>query len=119
MPKIVPCDDMGVLYALIAENIRRERKRQRISQAVLAEMADISVDTVRNVESGRKAMNLSTYLRIVQALETTPMALMHEEQRDEYMERFLFLMAGRGESEIEFALHMVEHLLKGRDRYLE
>lgn len=119
MSKIAPCDDMGNLYAIIARNIRNERKKLCISQASLAERADISVDTVKNVESGRRAMSLDTYLRIAQALEVTPIALMHEVQRGEYLERFFSLMAGRDEDEIEFVLHMVEHLLKGRDRYLK
>lgn len=55
------------IYEIIAENIKRERKRLRISQLVLAEKADVSVDTVKSLESGRRAMSLETYLRIVQA----------------------------------------------------
>ena len=62
------------IYEIIAENIKRERKRLRISQLVLAEKADVSVDTVKSLESGRRAMSLETYLRIVQALESTPTA---------------------------------------------
>ncbi len=112
-------DNTDNLHMIIAENIRKERKKQRISQEWLAEKADISVDTVKSVESGRRAMSLGTYLRIVQALETTPMALMREEQQEEYAERFFFLTAGRCEGEIELALHMVEDLLKEKDRYLE
>lgn len=53
------------IYEIIAENIKRERKRLRISQLVLAEKADVSVDTVKSLESGRRAMSLETYLRIV------------------------------------------------------
>lgn len=119
MAEIVLCDDMDSLYGLIAGNIRNERKKLCISQERLAERADISVDTVKNVESGRRAMNLDTYLRIARALETTPIALMHEGQRGEYMERFFLLVAGREENEIDYVLYVVEHLLKGLDRCLE
>lgn len=111
--------NMENLYVIIAGNIRKERKKLHISQARLAERADISIDTVKSVEKGRRAMSLDTYLRIVQALETTPVALMNNEQPEEYMERFFFLMAGRNKREIEFVLHMVEHLLKGQDCYLK
>ena len=90
------------LYVIIAGNIMKEWKKLCISQAGLAEWADISIDTVKSVEGGRRAMSLDTYLRIVQALETTPMALMNNEQPEEYMERFFFLVAGRGEREIEY-----------------
>ena len=61
-----------VLYQTIACNIRKRRKQLRYSQAKLAEKADISVDTIKSIESGRRTMNLDTYLKIVEALETTP-----------------------------------------------
>lgn len=110
---------MENLYVIIAQNIRTERKKMHISQATLAERADTSIDTIKSVENGRRAMSLDTYLRIVQALETTPMALMNQiEQPEEYMERFFFLVERCNKSEIEFVLHMVEQLLKGKDSYL-
>lgn len=84
----------------------------------LAERADVSVDTIKSVENGRRAMSLDTYLSIVQALETTPLALMSREQPEQYIERFVFLMNRRNEREIEFALHMIEQLLRGQDSYL-
>lgn len=105
------------LYEIIVENIRKERKRLCISQAELAERADVSVDTIKSIENGRRAMSLDTYLRVVQALETTPLALMSQEQPEQYIERFIFIMNRRNEREIEFALHMVEQLMRGQDNY--
>lgn len=107
------------LYEIIAGNIKKERKRLCISQAELAERADVSVDTVKSVENGRRAMSLDTYLKMVQALETTPLALMSRVQPRQYIERFVFMMNRRNEREIEFALYMVEQLLKGQDSYLK
>jgi transcriptional regulator with XRE-family HTH domain len=106
------------IYLIIAENIRKERKRLCLSQSRLAERADVSLDTIKSVERGKRAMSLDTYLRIVQASETTPLALMNKEQSEEYIERFFFLVSKHNEREIEFALHMVEQLLKGQDCYL-
>ena len=103
------------LYEIIAGNIRRERKRLSLTQAKLAERADVSIDTVKSIENGR---SLDTYLNIVQALETSPLALMSREQPEQYIERFIFMMNRCNEREIEFALHMVEQLLKGQDNYL-
>lgn len=111
-------DNRKDLYKMIAGNIRKERERLQITQAELAERADISVDTVRSIEYGRRAMTLDTYLGIVQALETSPYALMSREQSEKYMERFNFMVKQRSEGEIEFVLHMVEQLLKGQDCYL-
>lgn len=108
----------GQLYAVIAGNIRKERKKLNISQGQLAERADVSIDTVKSVEHGRRAMSLDTYLKIVQALGTTPLALMSRERPGEYIDRFICMMDRRNEREIEFVLHMVEQLLKGQDCYL-
>ena len=60
------------IYEIIAENIRKERRRLGITQAELAERADVSLDTIKSVENGRRAMSLDTYLNIVHALESSP-----------------------------------------------
>lgn len=106
------------LYRIIADNIREERKRLGLTQAELAERADISIDTIKSVEGGRRAMSLDTYLNIVQALETSPLVLMSRKHPEKYLERFAFMMNRRNEKEIEFALYMVEQLLRGQDSYL-
>ena len=46
------------IYKIIAENIRKERRRLGITQAELAERADVSLDTIKSVENGRRAMSL-------------------------------------------------------------
>jgi len=53
------------IYEIIAENIRKERISLGITQAELAERADVSLDTIKSVENGRRAMSLDTYLNIV------------------------------------------------------
>lgn len=111
-------DNRENLYRMIAGNIRKERERLHITQAELAEKADISADTVKGIEHCRRSMSLDTYLGIVQALETTPAALMSREHQEKYMERFCFMMGQRSRGEVEFVLHMVEQLLKGQDCYL-
>ena len=89
-----------------------------MTQAELAERADISLDTIKSVENGRRAMSLGTYLNIVHALESSPMVLMSRKHPQKHIERFAFMMNRRDEREIEFALHMVEQLLRGQDNYL-
>lgn len=106
------------LYEVIAENIKKERKKLCITQGQLAERADLSLDTIKSVEHGRRAMSLDTYLKIVEALNTTPLALMSRECSGKYIDRFICLVDRREENEIEFVLHMVEQLLKGQDCYL-
>ena len=69
-------DSRKNLYGTIAGNIKKERKRLSISQVQLAEKADVSVDTIKSVENGRRAMGLDTYLNIMQALGMEPLSLM-------------------------------------------
>ncbi|NCB92504.1 MAG: XRE family transcriptional regulator [Clostridia bacterium] len=106
------------IYKMIAVNMRTERKRLGISQIQLAEKADLSIDTIKSVENARRAMSLDTYLRIVQALESTPLSLIHGSDCENYMDRFIFMTVERSSKEVEFALHMVEQMLLGQDSYL-
>lgn len=110
-------ENRNSLYGIIASNIKKERERRHITQAELAERADISVDTVKSIEHGRRSMSLDTYLGIVKALETSPYVLMDRGQTGKYMERFWFMVNQRKDNEIEFALYMMEQLLNGRDSY--
>ncbi|MDD3138495.1 MAG: helix-turn-helix transcriptional regulator [Lachnospiraceae bacterium] len=108
------------LYEIIADNIRQQRKQLNITQWELAEKADLSLDTVKSVESGRRAMSLDTYLKIVQALETTPFVFIEEnvEERLNQVERFLIMTGQKSQREVEFILHIVEQIIKGQDSYL-
>ena len=106
------------IYEMIADNIRRERKQLNITQGQLAEKADLSLDTIKSVESGRRAMTLDTYLKIVQALETTPFTFITDMESEHHLERFRCMTAERSKGEMEFVLHMVEQILKGKDSYL-
>lgn len=106
------------IYEIIAGNIRKERRRLGMTQAELTERADISLDTIKGVENGRRAMSLDTYLNIVHALESSPMVLMSRKHPQKHIECFAFMMNRRDEREIEFALHMEEQLLRGQDNYL-
>ena len=71
-------ENRGQIYEIIADNIRKERRRLGMTQAELAERADISLDTIKSVENGRRAMSLDTYLNVVNALESSPMVLMSQ-----------------------------------------
>lgn len=110
-------DNRKDLYKIIAGNIKNERERMHITQAELAERADISVDTVKSIEHGRRSMSLDTYIGIVHALETTPYALMDRKHSVQYIERLAFIMGQRSEGEIEFILHIVEQILSWQDCY--
>ena len=102
----------------VGSTIRRLRKEKNMTQAELAERADVSLDTIKSVENGRRAMSLDTYLNIVHALESSPMVLMSQQHPEKHIERFAFMMNRCDEREIEFALHMIEQILRGQEDYL-
>ncbi len=104
-------------YQNIAGNIRTVRKKLSISQSELAIRADISLDTVKSVENGRRSMSLDTYLSIVDALHTTPTALLCNDEPEQYTKRFAILMDNRDERQIEFALRLLEKILEEQDIY--
>lgn len=64
-------------------------------------------------------MSLDTYLKIVNALDTTPLALMNQEESTCYIDRFVFMTKNCNENQVEFLLYMVEQMLKGQAHYLK
>lgn len=60
--------DMTYYYEELAKNMRIERARLNISQLKLAEMADVSLDTINLVERAVGNPKLSTIIAIAKAL---------------------------------------------------
>lgn len=111
-------EETNSVYGTIACNVRKERRRLYLSQAQLAERAQLSLDTVKRIESGRRSISLDTYLQIVGALGTTPAALMESGPAQKFMDRLVVLTAGRSENELQFILHVVEQALRAKDLYM-
>lgn len=60
--------DMTFYNEELAKNMRIERARLNISQLKLAEMADVSLDTINMIERGVGNPKLSTIISIARAL---------------------------------------------------
>lgn len=60
--------DMKYYNDELAKNMRVERARLRISQLKLAEMADVSLDTINLIERGVGNPRLHTVISIAKAL---------------------------------------------------
>lgn len=61
--------DMQSYYKILAQNIRIERARNRISQLKLAEMANVSLDTISTIERELANPTLYTVISIAKALD--------------------------------------------------
>ncbi|CDE93213.1 TPA: XRE family transcriptional regulator [Candidatus Gastranaerophilales bacterium HUM_6] len=60
--------DMTDYFKELAKNMRVERARLNISQLKLAEMADVSLDTINMIERGVGNPKLCTVISIAKAL---------------------------------------------------
>ncbi len=58
-------------YQQIGQQIRAARLRRKMTQAQLAEAADLSVPYISHVERGKKRVSLDALLRISRALDVT------------------------------------------------
>lgn len=53
---------------IIADNVRLYRKQRNLTQAELVEQADLSLDSVKRIESGKRTMPLENFIRHSDAL---------------------------------------------------
>lgn len=60
--------DMTDYYQELAKNMRVERARLKISQLKLAELANVSIDTINLIERGVVNPKLCTVISIAKAL---------------------------------------------------
>lgn len=53
----------------LGNRIRNRRIERNLSQETVAEMADISANTVSRIEGGRSAMSIEIFIKLVQILD--------------------------------------------------
>ena len=80
---------------IIADNVRLCRKQRNLTQLELAERADLSVDSIKRIESGISTMSLDDFLRL---LDTPPSFLLYEQvDKIPEVERIQCILKGRSE----------------------
>lgn len=63
---------MELDYRAIGERIARRRKKQRLTQAVVAERCEISDQYLSNIERAASIPSTEVIMRLAMALDTTP-----------------------------------------------
>ena len=104
---------------IIADNVRLYRKKANLTQAELAEKAELSLDSIRRVEGGKRTMSLDNFMRIVDALKI-PMSFLLYENVDEISEteRLFYIFEGRSKKQKEYLLHMLHEMAEELDKIL-
>ncbi len=110
----------------IGMRIREIRVQKHMSQANLADKANISLSQVSDIENGKSAMRLATFIRIVEALQVSADVLLRSdipEVNNIYRSEFAELLEDCSPSEIDSILKIVKevkrsmHLTKSNDSY--
>ena len=78
---------MGLDYQQIGQRMAARRKRLGLRQAQVCERCDINSNYLSNIERAKSIPSLEVFMRICDALETTPDALLLGAGRGEDWER--------------------------------
>lgn len=102
---------------IIADNVRLYRKKENLTQMELAERAELSLDSVKRIEGGKRTMSLENFLRLSDALEVPLSFLLHERKdRVPEIERISGILKKRSNKQKEYLLHMLQEMASGMDK---
>ena len=92
---------------IIADNVRLYRKRENLTQMELAELAELSLDSIKRLEGGKRTMSLDNFLRVADALHI-PMSYLLYEKWEEAPET----------ERIKEIMHILSEMAKEMDKLL-
>ena len=99
----------------IGKRIRDIRTNKKMSQADLADKANISLSQVSDIETGKSSMRLTTFIGIVEALQVSADVLLRTdipEVNNIYKSEFAELLEDCTLTEIESILKIVKEVKK-------
>ncbi|MCI9478846.1 MAG: helix-turn-helix transcriptional regulator [Lachnospiraceae bacterium] len=104
---------------IIADNVKFYRKRENLTQIELAEHAELSLDSVKRIEGGKRTMSLENFLRLSEALQI-PLSFLLYEQKDKVPEeeQIKSILEGRSDGQKRYLLHVLREMSNGMDRLL-
>lgn len=98
----------------IGERIRERRQTLRWSQEKLAEMADVSLNTVSRIEGGQSDMSIETFRRLAQSLRMSASELVGDMEvmvKDGDMQRMSVRMRRLQQKDREVVFRTVDALV--------
>ncbi|WP_417111517.1 helix-turn-helix domain-containing protein [Hominenteromicrobium sp.] len=97
----------------IGKRIREFRVKKNMSQAALAEKANVSLSQISDIERGKTSMRLTTFIGIVEALQVSADVLLRTdipEVNTLYKSEFAEVLADCTPSEIDSILKIVKEV---------
>ena len=105
---------MGNHHDVLARQLKRQRRRTRMTQRDLAERANLSPEFVSRIERGVTSPSLDTFFRLCQALSCTPNDLLLAEPSDT-VQHFYERLRGSDPETADRAIHAAEAILAYQD----
>lgn len=103
---------------IIADNMKLYRKKQKLTQMKLAELADLSVDSIKRIEAGQRSMSLENFLRLADALQVPLSFLLYEKVEMPELEQFNNILKGRNDKQKKYLLHILQEMAEGLDKLM-
>ena len=100
-------------YKRVGSRIREIRLQKHMSQAVLAEKANINLSHVSDIENGKSTLMLPTFIRITEALQVSADVLLRAnipEVNNIYQGEFAAELEGCTPAEIDSILKIVKEV---------
>ena len=109
---------MDIKY-IIADNVRIYRKKENLTQMELAELAELSLDSVKRIEGGKTTLSLENFMRIASALNIPVSFLLYDQiSMIPETERILYILKGKDKKQKEYLLHMLQEMSEGIEMLL-
>lgn len=104
---------------IIADNMKIYRKNRNLTQAELAEKAELSIDSIKRLEGGKRSMSLENFLRVTDALQI-PLSFLLYENTDAIpeVEQILNILDGKCEKQKKYLLHILQVMAEEMDNLL-
>lgn len=100
-------------YKKIGSRIREIRLQRHMSQAVLAEKANVHISHISDIENGKSTLLLPTFIRITEALQVSADVLLRShipEVNNLYKSEFAEVLEDCTPSEIDSILNIVKEV---------
>jgi len=105
--------DKDTLNKEIGQRVRKIREYHEMTREKLAEYADISVQFLATIESGKKSMTTYTLYKMAKALQVSPDYLVYGEDMSGSSNNINILLETLAPSEKDMAERLLQTYIKG------